>query len=123
MPNPVTHFQILSTAPDEHAAFYSGLFGWTVNASNPLGYRQFDTGSDRGIQGGIWPAPPQAQPFVQMFVEVEDADAAVRRAAELGARILIPVQALPGGGRMAVLLDPLGVPFAVTEPAATVPPA
>ena len=37
-----------------------------------MGYRQIHTGSERGIQGGIWPAPPQAPAFVQLFMEVED---------------------------------------------------
>jgi len=39
MPNPITQFQIISKSPDETARFYSSLFGWTVDANNPLGYR------------------------------------------------------------------------------------
>jgi uncharacterized protein len=92
MGNPVTSFQILTPRPDEHAAFYNQLFGWRVNADNPLGYRQFDTGSLRGIQGGVWPAPPQAAPCVQLFVETEDAAASLAQALSLGAEVLIPLQ-------------------------------
>jgi predicted enzyme related to lactoylglutathione lyase len=111
MPNPVTHFQILSKTPDETAKFYSTLFGWTVNADNPLGYRRIDTGSAEGIQGGIWPAPPQAPDFVQIFIGVDDLKAAVDRACQLGARLLIPPTTLPEGDEMAVLHDPLGMSF------------
>lgn len=117
MGRPVTAFQILTPAPEEHTAFYSKLFGWTVNADNPLGYRQFDTGSEKGIQGGVWPAPPQANPFVQLFIEVEDAARCVEDATAMGAQTLIPVQTLPQGERMAVLRDPQGLPFAVFQPA------
>jgi predicted enzyme related to lactoylglutathione lyase len=113
MGSPVTQFQILSKTPDETARFYSALFGWTVNADNPLGYRQIDTGSPAGIQGGIWPAPPQAPNFVQLFITVEDIDAAVRHAEQLGAKSIIPVTTLPDGNRMAVMLDPQGMAFGV----------
>ena len=72
MSNPVMQFQMISKAPEETARFYSSLFGWKVDADNPMGYRQIHTGSAEGIQGGIWPAPPQATNFVQLFMSVED---------------------------------------------------
>ncbi|HLJ86380.1 MAG TPA: VOC family protein [Candidatus Angelobacter sp.] len=113
MGNPVTEFQILSKAPDETAKFYAGLFGWSIDASNSLGYRRIQTGSKEGIQGGIWPAPPQAPNFVQLFVAVEDVHAAVKKAEEMGARTIIPPATLPEGDEMAVMLDPQGMSFAV----------
>ena len=115
MSNPVMQFQILSNAPDESANFYSSLFGWTVNTDNPLGYREINTGSNKGIQGGIWPAPPQATGFVQLFVEVTDLTACVRRAQALGAKLIIPPTSLPAGGELAVLHDPQGIPFGVMK--------
>src|SRR5260370_16795250 len=72
MGNPVMQFQIISKSPEETAQFYSELFGWKVDADNPRGYRRIDTGSPAGIQGGIWPAPPQAPNFVQLFMAVQD---------------------------------------------------
>lgn len=113
MANPVMQFQIVSKAPDDTAKFYAGLFEWKIDTSNPLGYRQIDTGSAAGIQGGIWPAPPQAGSFVQLFVAVEDVKASVTKAQALGAKLLIPPTTLPDGGEMAVLLDPHGMSFAV----------
>ena len=113
MNHPVMQFQILSKTPDGTARFYSGLFGWNIDANNPLGYRQIDTGSKEGIQGGIWPAPPQAPNFVQLFVAVEDVGASVKKAEELGAKLLIPPTQLPEGDEMAVLHDPQGISFAV----------
>jgi predicted enzyme related to lactoylglutathione lyase len=113
MSNPVTRFQILSSAPDETAAFYADLFGWRVSADNALGYREFDTGSHSGIQGGVWPAPPGAPAFVQLFVTVDDVAGKIAEAQKLGAKLLIPPTMLPDGDEMAVLHDPLGVPFAL----------
>lgn len=113
MGNPVVQFQILSKSPDETAQFYSTLFGWTVDANNPMGYRRIDTGAAEGIQGGIWPAPPQAPNFVQLFTAVKDVRASVTKAESLGAKLIIPPTTLPEGDEMAVMLDPQGMSFAV----------
>ena len=113
MSNPVMQFQMISKAPEETARFYSSLFGWKVDADNPMGYRQIHTGSAEGIQGGIWPAPPQATNFVQLFMSVEDVGASVEKALGLGAKVLIPPTMLPEGDEMAVLHDPHGMSFGV----------
>jgi predicted enzyme related to lactoylglutathione lyase len=113
MPNPVMQFQILSKTPDDTALFYTTLFGWKVDANNPMGYRRLDTGSKEGIQGGIWPAPPQASSFVQLFISVDDVKSSVQKAEGLGAKMIIPPTVLPEGDEMAVLLDPQGMSFAV----------
>ena len=115
MGNPVVQFQILSKAPDETADFYTKLFGWTVNADNPLGYREISTGSQHGIQGGIWPAPPQAPNFVQLFIAVDNVRAVSEKAEKAGAKILIPPTSLPDGGEMAVLHDPQGMSFGIVK--------
>jgi predicted enzyme related to lactoylglutathione lyase len=106
-------FQILSKAPDETASFYAAVFGWKVDAGNPLGYRRIETGSTEGIQGRIWPAPPQAHNFVQLFIGVDDVRSFASKAEGLGARVLIPPTTLPEGDEMAVLHDPAGMPFAL----------
>jgi predicted enzyme related to lactoylglutathione lyase len=116
MPHPVTKFQILSAQPDVTAAFYRDLFGWRVATDNPMGYREIHTGSDAGIQGGIWPAPPQATAFVQLFIQSNDVEATAKKAQELGARVIVPPAALPDGDSMAILTDPTGLTFAIWKP-------
>ena len=111
MPSPVTQFQILARDPALAERFYATLFDWRVCADNPLGYRQIDTGSSRGIQGGIWPTPPEANGFVQLFVEVDDVAAHFARAQQLGAKPVVPPQKLPQGDELAILMDPQGISF------------
>jgi len=113
MKHPVVQFQILAKSPEETAAFYSRLFGWEIDANNPLGYRRIDTGCQSGIQGGIWPAPPHAPNFTQLFVAVPDVGASLAEATRLGAKVVIPATVLPEGDEMAVLLDPHGMSFAL----------
>jgi hypothetical protein len=113
MSNAVTQFQILSKEPDACARFFGELFGWKIDTANAMGYRRIDTGSSDGIQGGIWPAPPQAPEFTQLFISVPDVKASCAKAQGLGAKVLIPPTVLPEGEEMAVLLDPRGLAFAM----------
>ncbi|HLG15660.1 MAG TPA: VOC family protein [Blastocatellia bacterium] len=117
MGRPVMRWQILAKDPENAAEFYTTLFDWTVNSDNPLGYRMVDTGSDRGIQGGIWPSPPEGHSLVQLYVEVDDVAASVEKATTLGASVIVPLQKLPDGDEMAIVLDPEGIPFGVFKPA------
>ena len=111
MSNAVVHWQIVTKNPDTIARFYEHLFGWAVSTQNGLGYRTVDTGSDQGIDGGIWPSPPDGPEMVQLFVEVDDIDAMLARLPGLGGQVLVPKQVLPDGDAMALALDPLGRPF------------
>ena len=95
---PVVRWQILSKNPDAHASFYCELFDWQVDASNALGYRELRTGAEQGIDGGVWPAPPEAHAFVQLFVEVDDVPKAVERARGLGAQVIVAPQVTFGCG-------------------------
>jgi predicted enzyme related to lactoylglutathione lyase len=109
-------WQIISPESDKLADFYCSVFGWEASRENMLRYQMIDTGSERGIHGGVWPAPPEAPSFVQLFVEVEDCNAYVERATSHGATILIPPQALPDGDVMAILKDPCGMSFGIFKP-------
>lgn len=118
MSHPVTQWQILTTDPDKHSAFYKSVFGWDINADNSLGYRMTAAGSPKGIPGGFWPAPPEAQAFVQLFVEVPDIASVIGKVTNNGGTVLIPPQTLPDGDKMAILRDPMGLTFGVMTPAA-----
>lgn len=113
MGNPVVHWQILSKDPDATAKFYGKLFGWQVDTANSLGYRVVNTQAGRGIDGGIWPCPPEGHNLVQLFVEVQDVDASVAQAVKLGAKVIVPKSALPDGDTLAIVLDPIGQPFGI----------
>jgi hypothetical protein len=107
----VARWQIVSPTPDAAASFYGKLFGWNVDRGNALGFRHVRSGADRGIDGGIWPAPPDAPSFVQLVIEVDDVDAAVAAGQKLGATVVVPKSVLPDGDVIAVLRDPLGIAF------------
>jgi predicted enzyme related to lactoylglutathione lyase len=122
MPNPIMHWQILTKQPEKLEAFYSALFGWKIIEDNPLGYRQVKTMSAEGIDGGFWPiSPNEGHSMVQLFIRVEDVRSHVKKAQELGARVVVPPQTLPGGDEMAVAVDPDGIPFAMFRGSGSAP--
>ena len=116
MTSPVVHWQFLTADPDRTAAFYETMFGWSVSTANGMGYRSVTSSSERGIDGGIWPAPPGAPESVQLYIEVDDIDAALQRIGELGGSMIMPKQVLPDGDAMALALDPLGRAFGLMTP-------
>ena len=115
MGQPVMQWQILARDPDKLTAFYGKLFGWRVNADNAMGYRMLDTGSDRGIKGGVWPIGDEGHPLVQLFVEVDDVPASAAQAEQLGGQVIIPPQVLPDGDEMAIVMDTEGLSFGLVK--------
>ena len=111
-PHPVRQFQILARDPEATAMFYQRVFGWEIDQRNALGVRQLSTGAE-GMAGGIWPTPPEGKPLVQLFIAAADLESTVARAHGLGAQVVVPPQALPGGDALAILVDPEGRPFGV----------
>ena len=102
----------LST-PDPAAAkeFYGGLFGWEAADAGPVeetgGYAMFTL---RGKQvAGIGPLMDPNQPAVwSTYVSTDDADAAVGRAREAGAQVIVEPMDVMDAGRMAVVAHPAG---------------
>ncbi|HYV47572.1 MAG TPA: VOC family protein [Myxococcaceae bacterium] len=119
MESPVMQFQILSKAPEGVAAFYSRAFGWRVRQDNALGYRAVETGSSKGIGGGIWPAPPEGHSAVQLMVEMSDVAGGVARVQAAGGRVIMPPQVLPDGDTLAIVADPEGLTIGLFRPRPT----
>lgn len=101
--------------------FYSGLFGWGIDAKTfgPTEYTIFQNG-DRGAGGMFKLTSDMAgvPPFWLVYFAVDDCDAKVKKATELGATTIKPADDIPGVGRFAILQDPQGAAFAIikTEP-------
>jgi len=111
---PVVEWQLIANDPEAAVSFYTGLFGWTVNDDNALGYRRVSTGAG-GLSGGIWPSPPNGHSLVQLFVSVDSVAEYHARAEKMGATTIVAPQKLPDGDELAIMLDPSGVPFGLVK--------
>ena len=102
----------LTTAdPAAAAEFYGALFGWTFDAMQmPDGVYRVIKAGDTAV-GGIMTTPPAAlgmPPMWGCYVTVADVDATAKRCVELGGKVLVGPQDVPGVGRFAVILDKQG---------------
>jgi uncharacterized protein len=110
----------LSTgAPERAKKFYSDLFGWqiTTTPNDPSGYLHIKNGEH--FIGGIPPAhtDPKTPPHWLVYFMVADVAATAAKAAQLGAKTLMPPQDMAGVGTWAILADPQGAVFAVFKSA------
>jgi uncharacterized protein len=111
MGSPVAFFEVSSRDHGRAQRFYSELFGWEVTADPTMGgYALVDTAAGEGaIGGGIGPVEGAGEPGLRIYVRVDDLDAYLDRAEQLGGTRLVPPTELPSGyGRFAVFGDPDG---------------
>jgi uncharacterized protein len=108
MSAPVVWFEVVGHDLPELTGFYSNMFGWKVNADNPMGYGMVDTGTSSGIPGGIYAVDDRAKEYVTFYVQVPDVAAALVKAEGLGAKVIQPATDLPDGPTVGLLADPQG---------------
>ena len=109
----------LATRDTEKAGdFYSSVFGWNKNTKQfgPMEYTIFENeGRGNGGMFAITPEMGNLPPHWLTYFAVDDCDAKVRKATELGARVMKRADDIPGVGRFAILLDPPGAAFAIIK--------
>lgn len=109
MPNPVVHFELVTRDGAAAQTFYSDVFGWKVDASNPMNYGIVDTDSEEGISGGISsPEEGGGEEFITFYVQVDDPQAYLDKIEKAGGRTLIPVTEIPNMMTFAQFEDPQG---------------
>src|SRR5215212_6936584 len=99
--------------------FYSNVFDWSKEGfgSGAIEYTVFKNG-DEGV-GGMYQIKPEMGPIPPhwlVYFAVDDCDAKVQNATELGASVMKPAEDIPGVGRFAILNDPQGAAFALLKP-------
>jgi predicted enzyme related to lactoylglutathione lyase len=105
MAQPVGWFEINAKDGKKARDFYSALFGWQIDANNPMNYGMV-TAAEGGIGGGIAESP--AAPSVTFYVNVPNVDEALKKAVSLGGKTVMEPDDVPGGPRIAQFADPDG---------------
>jgi hypothetical protein len=112
----------LATTDREAATdFYAALFGWerqnAIDMGEPVGvYQEFGR---PGISlGGIYRKPDDMPfpPHWLLYAKVPDLDASLAAARAAGGKVVMGPREIPGGDRIAEVLDPQGAPFALHQP-------
>jgi uncharacterized protein len=110
---PVVHFEITGKDSKALHAYYSQLFGWEIDANNPMDYglvaREGNTNPDGiGIGGGIAKGPDGYPGHVTVYVEVPDVEATLAQAEELGGRRMMGPEEVMEGLTIGLFTDPEG---------------
>jgi uncharacterized protein len=118
VPNSFCWNELATPDVEKAGDFYPGLFGWGKNVQQmgPMSYTSFMNG-ERPAGGMYKPGPEMGEipPHWLVYFAVDDTDAIVAKATELGAKNCAPPMDIPGTGRFAVLQDPQGAAFAVIK--------
>lgn len=99
-------------------SFYTAVFGWEANdmALEGMAYTEWKLGENS--VAGMLPMPDMVPAEVPnhwlVYFGVDDTDAAVAKAGELGGTVIVPPTDIPPG-RFAVVADPDGAAFAVIK--------
>lgn len=104
--NKVVHFEITGKDGKKLQDFYSGVFGWKIDASNPMNYGIVE-GGDGGIGGGISGGDGQRNQ-VTFYVEVDEPQAYLNKIESKGGKTVMPVTEIPGMVIFAQFADPEG---------------
>jgi predicted enzyme related to lactoylglutathione lyase len=116
------HELATSVAPGAAFGFYAALFDWDLMAEHDMGqmgmYLVF--GRNGRQLGGMFDKGAQGKPgsaYWLGYVSVTDLEGAVERAKGARGSVLMGPMDVPGGDRVAQLMDPYGAFFALHKPA------
>lgn len=110
-------YELMTTDPEGAKRFYGDVVGWTFGDPVPAGdveYRMIDAAD--GAAGGMLTLTQEmcdggARPIWLGYLGVDDVDAAVAKAVAAGGKVQMDAFDAPGVGRIAMIMDPQGVPI------------
>lgn len=114
MGQPVVHFEIIGLDAKKLQDYYSELFGWEIEADNPMGFgvvqRDANLSSEGvGIGGGIGCAGREGYAgHVTFYIGVPDVEAALTKAESLGGTRMLGPETVMGDSEMGHFTDPEG---------------
>lgn len=118
-PDTPAWFELHTTEYDASLAFYRDVFGWeTDTVSDEAEFRYTTLGTGDAALAGVIDAttfPETTQSQWKVYFRVADADAAVTKAVDLGAKLTQGPDDTPYG-RLVVLTDPTGAEFRLIGP-------
>lgn len=113
MEHKVIHFEIQGRDGKKTQEFYSSLFGWKIDANNPMQYG-IVAAEAPGIAGGICQA--MGPPLVTFYVSAPDLAAALKKAERLGGKTVLEPHDVPNGPQIALFSDPDGNVVGLVKP-------
>ena len=119
MANPFVHVELNSTDVNKAKTFYGKLFEWKME-DVPMGADTYTLiKPENGTGGGMMKHPVPGAPSAWLaYVEVDDIEAATKKAKSLGATVMKDVTEVMGAGWFSIILDPTGAALGLWKPKA-----
>jgi len=106
----IVHFDISADQPERIRQFYETLFGWKFDpVPGPVDYQLIATrglDGEVGIGGGLAKRTAGSPAGITNFIGVASIDESLARVKELGGKVIVPKQGVPGFGYNALCTDP-----------------
>lgn len=103
----IVHIEIPTNDSKASAEFYEKLFGWHIEHDEEMDYTMFDP--HKGPGGGFSKVDENVKPGdVIIYINSEDIEADLKKAAELGGSIVQEKMEIPQTGWFGMFNDPTG---------------
>lgn len=118
-PGTVAWIDLTTSEVTATADFYAGLLGWELHTEDtPMGpyvVGMIPAGPAAGLMAPM-PGTPESPPSWTVYISVADIDATWATALEAGATPLMEPMEIPGGDRVAMLVDPASAVIGMMQP-------
>jgi uncharacterized protein len=115
MSSPLVHLEVVGQDGQKLQSFYSDLFGWQLDANNPMNYGVGTLNDTVGV--GVGPAP-EGPGGATFYMAVDSVSAALDKAESLGGQKLMGPMEVPEGPTIGLFTDPEGNRIGLFEPTA-----
>jgi uncharacterized protein len=112
--NNICHWELQTKNPDSAIKFYEPLFGWKMIFEKEMNYLVIDTGTPPG--GGMNIVEKIEPSAALLYVLVEDIDKILKKAEQLGGKVIVPKKPIPKVGHFGILQDGEGNQVGVFTP-------
>ena len=110
----VVHFEVVGKDGDKLRQYYADLFGWEIDADNPMKYGMVDAKTNKtsdgstGIGGGVGQGPDGYEGHVTFYIAVPDVEEALQKAESLGGTRVMGPEEIMGMVTLGQFKDPEG---------------
>ena len=103
----VVHVEITAVNVEAASKFYTELFGWKLQHIPEMNYTMWEDGS--GFGGGFTgPSDENPAGKVLVYIDSDDIEADLKKAVQLGGKMIHAKMEIPGSGWFGIFEDPDG---------------
>ncbi len=104
----VIHVEVTGKDGPALQRFYSQVFGWSIDTSNPGGYGMARGVAEGDFTAGVGATQDGSAGMATFYVHADDPQGTLRQVEALGGRVIMPLTEVAPGTTIALFSDPEG---------------